>query len=355
MARVIVHADLDAFYASVEQLDNPELKGKPVIVGGTPAERGVVAAASYEARRFGARSAMPTSRALRLCPQAILLPPRFGRYAEISRRIMELYRSITPLVEPVSLDEAFLDATEQVRRYAGPENLARFLKGRVRELTGLTVSVGVGTNKTVAKIASDLRKPDGLLVVPPGAEAGFLAPLRIRSLWGIGPKTEQLLAGAGIRTIGHLASVEMPVLARLLGNRAEAMQMMARGEDTRPVIPEHEHKSIGAETTFARDLADGPELRRVLAETASEVAERLRRAGTRAGCVTLKLRYADFRTITRQRTLSQPVDDPETLAQVGAGLLDAVATAGDRFRLLGVQASRLSPPFVRQAALWEEG
>ena len=203
--RTILHADLDAFYASVEQLDNPELRGKPVVVGGPPESRGVVAAASYEARAFGVRSAMPMSRALRLCPAAVRCSPRFDRYGEVSRQVMAVFHEITPLVEPLSLDEAFLDASQQAASYDGPEPLAREIKRRVKERTGLTVSIGAATNKTIAKIASEMDKPDGLTIVAPGSEEVFLAPLPVRSLWGVGPKAEEALAAMGIATIGQLA------------------------------------------------------------------------------------------------------------------------------------------------------
>jgi len=351
MIRTIVHADLDAFYASVEQLDNPELRGKPVVVGGPSEARGVVAAASYEARRFGVRSAMPMGRALRLCPEAVRLAPRFDRYGEVSHQVMSIFRSVTPLVEPLSLDEAFLDVTEQVGRYGGPEALAADLKARVRKETGLTLSIGVGSNKTVAKIASDLGKPDGLVVVSPGEEASFLEPLPVRALWGIGPKTEALVAGAGIRTIGELARADPAQIIQILGSRAPLLQGMARGVDDRPVETEHERKSVGAETTFARDLSDGPELREALAGIAAEVARRLRAEGAKAHTVAIKLRYADFRTITRQRLLPAPLDDAEAIAQTAAALLDKVLASGDRFRLLGVHGSGLVRRDERQLSL----
>src|SRR5450759_776129 len=209
MGRTIIHADLDAFYASVEQLDNPELRGKPVVVGGPPESRGVVAAASYEVRRFGVHSAMPMSRALRLCPATVRVSPRFDRYGEMSRQVMAIFRSVTPLVEPLSLDEAFLDVTGRHREYGGAKGLAEYLKRETKRQTGLTVSIGVGTNKTVAKIASDKEKPDGLVVVPPGTEAQFLAPLPVRALWGVGPKSEKVLIAAGFRTVGDLSLIHI--------------------------------------------------------------------------------------------------------------------------------------------------
>lgn len=354
MNRTIVHADLDAFYASVEQLDNPELRDKPVVVGGSPNARGVVSAASYEARRFGVRSAMPMSRALRLCPEAVLVSPRFDRYAEVSRRVMAIFRSVTPLVEPLSLDEAFLDVTAQVDRCGGPEALARHLKDQVRKTTGLTLSIGVGSNKTVAKIASEAEKPDGLVVVPPGEEASFLEPLPVRAPWGIGPKTEALLTEAGIGTVGQLAEADSAWLDRILGSRGRLFQAMARGIDERPVETEYERKSVGAERTFPRDLLDGPELRTALTSIATEVARRLRNEGVKARTMAIKLRYADFRTITRQRALGTPLDEAEGIVEAASALLDKVTKPGDRFRLLGIHGSRLVGQEKAQLTLWPE-
>ncbi len=339
--KTILHADLDAFYASVEQLDNPDLRGKPVVVGGPAESRGVVAAASYEARAFGVRSAMPMSRALRLCPEAIRVAPRFDRYGQMSRVVMGLFRALTPLVEPLSLDEAFLDISAIADGAAAAERVAERLKRRVKAATGLTLSVGGGSNKTIAKIASDLRKPDGLLIVAHGEEAAFLAPLPIRALWGIGPKTEQGLVSAGIRTIGDLASRSDADAQRLLGSRGDFVLAMARGIDDRPIETEYERKSIGAETTFARDLPDGPELRDELHRIAQEVGARMERAGSAAHTVAVKLRYANFRTISRQSSQKVAVSGPAVIEAIASLLLDAVVHEGDRFRLLGIQCSRL--------------
>ncbi len=351
--RTIIHADMDAFYASVEQLDRPKLRGKPVAVGGSPEGRGVVAAASYEARAFGVRSAMPMSRAVRLCPELLRVSPRFGRYAEVSRSVMEVFRALTPLVEPMSLDEAYLDVTGWVADGADAETLARELKREVREKTGLTLSCGVAASKSVAKVASDMRKPDGLVVVAPGTEAAFLAPLPVRALWGIGPKAEQRLVSAGVRTIGDLAACGDAQAERLLGSGGLFLRDMARGIDSREVITEHERKSIGAETTFAKDLPDGAELRRVLRETADEVARRMRKSGARASTVALKLRYSYFKTITRQQTLAAPTDDAATIVSVAEQLLDSVVGPGDMFRLLGIQCSKLVDEGGVQGVLWE--
>jgi len=353
MPRTILHADLDAFYASVEQLDNPELRGRPVVVGGPPEARGVIAAASYEARKFGVHSAMPMSRALRLCPNAVRISPRFDRYGEVSRQVMAIFRNVTPLAEPLSLDEAFLDASEQAIAHGGPEALAREIKRRVKAETGLTVSIGAGTNKTVAKIASEMGKPDGLVVVPPGDEASFLAPLPVRSLWGVGPKAEEALLQMGIRTIGELAQTDPAALTTRFGVRGEWFRRMACGDDDRPVETEQERKSVGAETTFPRDLPDGPELRSILGEVAEDVSRRLRNHSATARTVVLKLRYSDFRTITRQTSLDGGVDSVEQLTAAAAALLDKTASPGDRFRLLGIQGTNLQPRTRAQLGLWE--
>jgi DNA polymerase-4 len=351
--RTIIHADMDAFYASVEQLDNPALRGKPVVVGGSPEGRGVVAAASYEVRAFGVRSAMPMSRALRLCPDAIRVSPRFDRYAEVSRHVMAIFRALTPFVEPLSLDEAFLDVSGWVRDGAEPARIARELKNEVKAATGLTLSVGVGSNKSVAKIASDLEKPDGLVVVATGTEAAFLSPMPVRALWGVGPKTDAMLARAGIRTIADLARRGLADARRLLGSNGEFLHGMANGVDDREVVVEHERKSVGAERTFARDLPDGPELRSAIIAIADEVARRLGHSHVKAHTVALKLRYANFHTITRQSSLKAPTDDAPAIAAVAAQLFDNVIAPGDAFRLLGIQCSRLTES-AAQPELWPD-
>jgi len=350
--RVIIHADLDAFYASVEQLDDPELRGKPVVVGGPPESRGVVMAASYEARRFGVRSAMPMSRALRLCRQAIRVPPRFDRYSEVSHQVMGLFREVTPLVEPLSLDEAFLDATEHAAGYGGPESLARHLKAEVKKRTGLTLSVGVAANKLVAKVASDMGKPDGLVVVPAGTEAAFLAPLRTRVLWGVGPKAEIALSAAGFQTIGQIAAAEPARLEAALGSRGLWLHAVAQGIDDSPVSTHHERKSVGAETPFALDLSDGPDLRAELDRIAGSVARRLDKNGFRARTVVLKLRYANFRTITRQSSRPLPIAGAGEIAAAAHALLDVAAQSSDRFRLIGIHATNLAKDEPDQLGLW---
>ncbi|MCH8814671.1 MAG: DNA polymerase IV [Chloroflexi bacterium] len=354
MQRTIVHADLDAFYASVEQLDNPDLVGKPVVVGEPPEHRGVVAAASYEARKFGIHSATPMSRALRFCPKAIRISPRFDRYGEVSRQVMSIFREVTPLVEPLSLDEAFLDITKHVTGHSGPERFGRWLKTRVKSDTGLVVSIGIGANKTVAKIASDMDKPDGLVVVPQGNEREFLAPLPVRALSGIGPKGEQALQAIGIETIGQIASSDLAALEALLGSRAVSLQQMSRGLDDRDVETERERKSVGAETTFSQDLPDGPKLREELALLADGVARRLVSSQASGRTVVLKLRYSNFKTITRQSTSDEATDDAQAIESAANALLDAVVQEHDRFRLLGIHCTNLAEESGPQLRLWEE-
>lgn len=339
--RVIFHADLDAFFASVEQLDRPELRGRPVLVGGSPAERGVVATASYEARRYGARSAMPMRTALRLCPpSAVRVAPRFERYADVSRAVMAIFRARTPLVEPLSLDEAYLDMSEPLARSGiePAEAAAHALKHEVRERVGLTVSVGVATSKSVAKIASDLRKPDGLVVVPPGDERAFLAPLPVGRLWGVGPRAEERLRQAGITTIGGLAAADARWLIHLFGKWGGQMHALVGGIDDRPVSPIRELKSVGRETTFAEDVSDRDRLRAVLRRLTEQVAERLRKRNLRGRTVTIKLRHHDFRTLTRQSRLLVPSDAADDIYTTAARLLDG-ELRGSRFRLIGVAVS----------------
>lgn len=354
-SRWILHADLDAFFASVEQLDDPRLRGRPVVVGGAPEGRGVVAAASYEARRFGIHSAMPMSRALRLCPQLVRVSPRFDRYAEMSRQVMAIFRSLTALVEPMSLDEAYLDITDVVGAEGDVEAPARDLKRRVREATGLALSVGAGTNKTVAKIASDRGKPDGLVVVPAGGEAAFLAPLPVRTIPGVGPKTQVLLERHGIRTAGDLAAADAAQLHAMLGVRGDWLLRAARGEDEGPVVTEHERRSISVERTFPRDLPPGPDLQAALEKMAAELARHMAEKAIAAGNVAVKLRYANFRTITRQRALAAPVGSAAEIERVAVALLEQVTRPGDRFRLLGIRAASLSSgEEERQQRLWTD-
>ena len=356
--RHIIHADLDAFYATVEQLDNPELRGKPVLVGGRPESRGVVATASYEARPFGVRSAMPMRTAVRLCPQGIIVRPRFTRYREMSRQVMEVFREFTELIEPQSLDEAYLDISDAVDEAEGrwPLGVALELKRRVKAETGLTVSVGVSVSKAVSKIASDLDKPDGLVVVPPGDQAEFLAPLPVGKLWGIGPKTAERLMAEGVDTIGALAVQSPDWFTRVFGQRAEGVRLRSVGLDDEPVHTERITKSVSSETTFPDDIGDTEELRRVLEELAGGVAESLERKGLRGRTVTVKMRLADFTTFTRQSTLATPSNEPGPVRDLAWRLLSAELTTGRTFRLLGVGVSNFAEPDeVRQLPLSLEG
>ena len=346
--RHIIHADMDAFYASVEQHDNPELRGKPVLVGGSPRSRGVVAAASYESRAFGCRSAMPMRTAVRLCPHAEIVRPRFSRYREVSQQIMEIFRSVSPLVEPLSLDEAFIDISQRVESGATPAEVGRWIKDRVREETGLTISCGAGTTKSIAKIASDRDKPDGLTVVPPGEEAAFLAPLAISELWGVGPKTAARLRDAGVETVGELAQRPLPWLIDRFGARGEWFHELARGIDPREIDTTRETKSISSETTFAEDVASYDKLAEVARGQARDVGRRLRRADLRARTVQIKLRLSDFTTFTRQRTLPAASDDADEIATTALSLLREQCRPARRFRLIGVGVSNLE---AAQAAM----
>jgi DNA polymerase-4 len=336
----ILHVDLDAFYASVEQLADPGLRGRPVIVGGL-GRRGVVAAASYEARRYGVHSAMPMGRARRACPDGVFLPPRFDAYGEASTSVMAILRDVTPLVEPLALDEAFLDISGARRLHGSAPEIARAIRRRIKAETGLVASVGVATTKFVAKLASDLAKPDGMLVVEVGTEIDFLHPLGVRMLWGVGPKTGERLAQLGVRTIGDLAALPEETLVHALGEaHGRHLYALAWNRDERGVEPERAVKSVGHEETFPTDIADREALAREVLRMSDRVAERLR-DGRRAGrTVQLKLRYKDFRTITRSRTLPEPTNLAADIAAVARALLDAVEL-GEGIRLLGVAVQQL--------------
>jgi len=340
--RTILHVDMDAFFAAVEQRDRPELRGKPVIVGADPKGgrgRGVVSTASYEARRFGVGSAMPISDAWRRCPHGVYLHPDMEKYARESERIMEVFYRFTDLVEPISIDEAFLDVTGSARAMGTGEEIGRRLKRGIRDETQLTASVGVASSKLVAKIASDMRKPDGLVVVAPGEEAAFLAPLPVRRLWGVGPKMEEALAKLGVVTIGDLAAIAPARLERRLGTHGFDLQRLARGEDERDVVAEGaEAKSLGQEHTYSRDTADPDRLRATLLQIADAVAGRLRAHGLRARTVTLKYRDEDFHTTTHARTLDEATDSGNALFRVASELF-AEVHRGKKVRLLGIYAS----------------
>ena len=337
----ILHADLDAFYASVEELADPSLVGKPVIVGGLGA-RGVVAAASYEARRFGVRSAMPMAQARRACPHGVFLAPRFDAYQAASTQVMEIFRSYTPLVEPLALDEAFLDVRGARRRVGTGAEIAGDLRARVRAETGLTVSVGVASTKFVAKLASDLAKPDGLLVIAPGTELQFLHPLPVEHLWGVGPATSAVLHRLGLRTVGDLAQFGEDALVAALGDaHGRHLHALAHNDDPRAVEPERVLKSVGHEETFPVDHADRDVLTREVVRLADRTAARLRANGLRGRTVQLKVRFADFRTITRSRTLATATDLAADIGTTARALLDAVDVA-EGVRLLGVSVQQLA-------------
>ena len=337
----ILHVDLDAFFAAVEQRDRPELRGRPVIVGGAdPTARGVVSAASYEARRFGVHSAMPLRTALALCPDGVFLPVDGRRYQAASRAVMTMLRRFTPLVEPISIDEAFLDVTASRALFGDGPTIAATIRTTIRGEVGLTASVGVATNKLVAKVASDLRKPDGLVVVPPGEEAAFLAPLAIARLWGVGQKTADTLRAFGVATIGDLAALPEGVVTGRLGKHGASLVARARGIDPDPVGGGVAAKSIGHEHTFDVDTSDLDVIERTLLAMADGVASRLRSAGLRAGTITVKVRDSTFRTITRQRTLPVPTDLTDPIWRTALELARP-EIRGIRVRLLGVTASNM--------------
>jgi len=342
MGRQILHVDMDEFFAAVEKLDNPALVGKCLLVGGDPAGRGVVSTASYEARAFGCGSAMPMATALRLCPDAIVLPGRHERYREVSEQIFEVFRRYTPLVEPLSIDEAFLDVTGSRRLMGDGEQIARDIKGAIRRKVGLAASVGVAPNKFLAKLASDLEKPDGLTVITESNLRQVLDPLAIRKLWGVGSVGEKRLARLNIHTFGELRRAAPAMLEAALGQGGLDLQRLARGEDDRPVVPDHQARSISQECTFARDVADYDRLGDVLVEQVSLVARRLRRAKLKARTVTLKIRTGDFVTRTRSATLAEATNLTDELLVAARSLLAAwQAENPSALRLLGMGTSQL--------------
>ncbi len=334
-ARTIVHADMDAFYAAIEQLDDPSLRGRPILVGPNSA-RGVVLTASYEARPFGVGSAMPMQRARRLCPQALVVPPRFERYQQVSKRIMDVFGTFSPQVEALSLDEAFLDMTGSERLFGTPRSIAERIKAAVCEETGgLTVSVGVSGTRYVAKVASGYRKPDGLTIVPPAAARAWLAPLPVEHLWGAGAKTASRLRESGYQTIGQIASADPARLSRRFGAMGERFHALANAIDPRAVVAERSSRSLGSERTLAADVSSRTELRLYLRGAAETVAQRLRRRGLLAGGVRIKLKRSDFQIVTRQDRLAAPSDVSAVLAAKASELLSHVDDAGP-FRLVGL-------------------
>jgi len=370
-SRFILHADMDAFYASIEQRDRPELRGRPVIVGANSA-RGVVSAASYEARKYGVRSAMPGFRARALCPEGVFIAPNMARYAEVSEQVHSVFTEFTPEIEPIALDEAFLDITGSERLFGGPLQLATQLKQRVRERTGLTVTVAVAPNKLVAKIACTLAKPDGLRVVQGHEVRALLAPLPLRRLWGVGPVLAQKLERLGLKTLGELLNYDSAQLVRQFGDRALELQALAGGRDQRPVISDRVAKSIGEENTFEVNVQERELVSAALTGHADEVARRLRRSGYVGQTITLKIKLGMARTrraarvpgeegdepvypvLTRARTLRVPTDDGSLIRDVALELWDA-AKISEPVRLLGVSISQLSPTQQAQLDLFSEG
>ncbi|MGP3536498.1 DNA polymerase IV [Microbacterium sp. RD1] len=348
----ILHVDMDAFYASVEVLDDPSLRGKPIIVG-APEGRGVVSSASYEARRFGVRSAMPVSQALRLCPTAIVVMPHFDRYVELSRQVMAIFADYTPLVEPLSIDEAFLDVRGARRLWGSPGVIARMLRERVLAETGLTCSIGVAATKHVAKMASTISKPDGLLIIAEADTASFLAARSVRALWGVGPKAAEALESRGIRTVADILAAPQSVLDRVLGPAmGERVAHLSRGIDAREVHTERVEKSIGHEETFSEDIADTRVLHVELRRLADRVGARLRRHGVEAATVSIKVRMSDFTTLSRSRTLAEPTAVGQRIGDAAIEMFDGISRSLP-IRLIGVRGEKLRAA-VGPLGLWDD-
>lgn len=342
--RWIIHVDMDAFYASVEQRDQPAYKDKPVIIGADPQYgkgRGVVSTASYEARKFGIHSAMPISQAYKLCPHGLFLPVRMSHYQEISTRIFSIFHGYSDLVEPISLDEAFLDVTGSIRLFGTAETIGKQIQRDIWEEEQLSASVGIATTKFVAKVASDLRKPKGFVVVAPGTEVTFLQDLPVERLWGAGPKTTKKFRAYGYCTIGDIAKLSSDTLMSLLGQHGLHLWELSKGRDPREVIPEESAKSIGAETTFETDTADSRAIRQTLLKLSERIGHRLRAEGVMAGKLTLKFRDSSFQTITRSVSIQQPIDQDSTLYQTALTLLERVPFSGQKVRLLGLSGFKL--------------
>jgi len=350
LIRRILHVDMDAFFASVEQRDDPKLKGKPVAVGGDPKGRGVVAAASYEARAFGVRSAIPMARALRLCPTLVVVPPDFARYRAVSRQVFALFRSVTPLVEPLSLDEAFLDVTRNAWNEPLGANVARRLKADIRAATGLTASAGVAPNKFLAKIASGWKKPDGLTVIAPERVEAFLAKLPVDALWGVGPVTAGRLRASGIEKLIDVRTADRELLRQIVGSWAGTLVALCFGIDERPVVPDRPAKSCGTEETYARDLVDRRLMRSEVERMAGEVGAWLLRRNLLARTVTLKVRYADFTTVTRSETRRPATREAAEIGRRCAALLGRTDAGKRPIRLLGVSVHGFESPDRHDAA-----
>lgn len=353
-ARRILHCDMDCFYAAVHTRDDPSLEGKPVVVGGDPKRRGVVAAANYEARRFGIHSAMPAAQARRLCPETIFLRPDFNRYRDESQRIFAMYRDYTPIIQPLSLDEAFLDVSEHLGTFGSATAVAEDIRRRVRRERRLTVSIGVAANKLVAKIASDFRKPDGLTVVRPHEVEAFLAPLPVRRLYGIGPAAERTLHEMGITTIEELRELSIDRLMARFGQWGRVLWERARGIDDRPVHTHRQRKSLSTERTFAENIKDIDEIDRILSAMADEVATGLEKRRLAASTITIKARYPDFTTPTRSHTLPVPTSDAATISSTARDLIRRTDAGKRSVRLLGVGASNLVPGELGQLELFDD-
>lgn len=353
--RKIIHVDMDAFFASVEELDNPEIRGRAVIVGGSLKGRGVVSSASYEARKYRIKSAMPISRARKLCPHGIFLEGRMERYIEVSSQIMQILKEFTPLVEPISVDEAFLDVTEVVKDFAGAVEIGRLIKKRIKEETGLTASLGVATNKFLAKLASGLRKPDGFVVITEETKEEILKDLPVSEILGVGKVTEKVLHEMGVNTIGQLWSISLAELVERFGKFGKALYYLSRGIDNSPVVTEWEPKSVGRSRTFERDIKDLRVIRRQLYDLAEDVVRQLKEHDLRARTITIKVRYSNFQTITRSITIDTPTDLLSTVWHYADMLLrEEVQLKGRAVRLIGVSLSTLvQAPTIEQLYLLE--
>ena len=349
---MILHIDMDAFYASVEIRDNPKLRGLPVVVGGSPKGRGVISAASYEARKFGIHSAMPSSQALRLCPKVVFVKTRMEHYARISKQIREIFFRFTSLVEPLALDEAFLDVAGSERLFGDGPTIARAIKDAIRSELGLTASGGVAPNKFLAKLASDLEKPDGLVVVPPDDIEGFLDPLSIERVWGVGKQTLKKFHRLNVKTIKDLRGLDRNTMTQFFGINSEHFWRLSRGLDTRPVVPDRIAKSVSHETTFSRDIMDPEPLRAWLLELTQQVGRRMRRHEIRGRTVQIKVRFSDFRTITRSLSLGEPSSSSNELEAAVEELFSRVEIT-DGIRLVGMGVSNLTSAETKQQMLFD--
>ncbi|MBW2027996.1 MAG: DNA polymerase IV [Deltaproteobacteria bacterium] len=351
--RTIIHLDIDAFYPSVEVLDNPHLRGRPVIVGGT-VKRGVVSSASYEARKYGVHSAQPIATALRLCPNGVFLPVRMSRYRDLSRAVFDIFYRFTPLVEPLSIDEAFLDVTGSTRLFGSPVEIARRIKKAVRDETGLTISAGIAPSKFVAKIASDMDKPDGLTHVPRDRVRDFLGPLPLEKMWGVGEVSLKALTELKVRTFEDLSRVPVHVLERKFGKYGARMHQLSLGEDEREVVPQRSAKSLGHEVTFQRDIKELDTAKKELLSLAHRVARRLRRHGLTGKTITLKVKYWDFIQVTRSETIQEATDDGGEIYSIACALLEKTDTGKTPVRLLGISLSQLDSEAEGQLSLFRQ-